>query len=138
ANRLGVDCFGGLGHKGWPLFEALVEMSRLDARLTPPADCASVDVVDVENLRPAVNDPLLDRIAEVTPGDRSRRVPEVVGAIGFRLVEPPEGLLLELQAVHKGLAAVIDGAVSGTVGAGERVDLVDELSRGVGVAVLFI
>ena len=70
-----------------------------------------------------MNNALLDWVAEITARDRSGGIAKGVGTVGGGLVELAEIFLLERQPVHKGLAAIIQRAVSGTVRAGEGVDL---------------
>src|SRR3989442_1028768 len=77
----------GTGRGGWVLVESLVECRRLDARLPVPADRATVHMVDVEHLGPAVHDPLLHRVAQIRPHERRGRVAKGVGAVLEGLVE---------------------------------------------------
>src|SRR4051812_18419634 len=108
------------------LVESAVEIVRLDSRLSVPADCSPVHVVDVEDLGPTVDHPLLYRVAKIAAGYRGGRVTETVRAVRRRLVELAEYALLEGEAVHKGLASVVQPTIAGPVGAAVWVDLGDQ------------
>ena len=70
----------------------------------------------VKDLGAAVDTALLHRVAQVAAGDGRGRIAEHVGAVGGGLVEAADGLLLQGQAVHEGLATVVHRPVAGAVG----------------------
>jgi hypothetical protein len=69
ADRLGVHSLGRERCQQWPLVQTAVEGGRLDPGLPPPADRSAMGVMNVEDFRPAVGDPLLHGIAEIAPRD---------------------------------------------------------------------
>ena len=111
----------------WVLVEAGVEVRRLHLGLAAPADGAAVHVMHVRHLGSAVDDALLHRVAKVTAHDWRGRVAERVAAVGDGLVDLPRRGLLEGEAVHEGLAAVVEGAAVRAVRLHERIDLGDEV-----------
>src|SRR2546430_5517715 len=74
ANRLGIDAFGDLRGEWRMLVQAHVEVDLLGTGLPLPADRPAVYVMDVENLRPAVDDALFDRVTEVAARHRCSRI----------------------------------------------------------------
>src|SRR5215470_16692625 len=122
-DRLRIDAFGEPGHDRWPLVQPLVEARRLNPGLPSPADGPAVDVVHMQHLRPTVDDALLDGIAQIAARDRGGGIAEHVRTVRLRLVVAPRESVLEREPIHERLAAVIDGAGTGAVAGGERIDL---------------
>ncbi len=105
------------------------EVVRFGPRAPLPADGPAVRMVGVKYLGSAVNQPPLDRIAQIPAGDRRRNVAEGVGAVGQGLVLEPEILMLQVHLVDaEGLAAIVDRAAARAVGVGQRIALRQEVA----------
>ncbi|TKS57928.1 MAG: hypothetical protein EWM72_03352 [Nitrospira sp.] len=83
----------------------------------------------MEHFGPAMDQPPLDRIAQIATGDRGRSIAERIGAIGHRFVFKPEILMLQMHLIDaERLAAIIDRPATRTVGVGQRIALREEVA----------
>ena len=138
ADGLRVGPGRSLGKQRGVLVKTAVEGRGFDAGLPPPTSGPTVYMVHVEHLGAAVDHPLFDRVTQIGPGDGGGRVAEGIGAVGLGCVVFHTLVGLELQPVHKGLAAIVHGPATGLVRPGEGVDKAYGSAKFVQVAEPFV
>ena len=86
-------------------------------------------MVGVEHFRSTMDQPPLDRIAQITAGNRGRGIAERIGAVGHRLVFEAEILMLQMHLIDtERLAAIVDRTASRTIGIRQRIALGQEVA----------
>src|SRR5207244_12995094 len=103
----------------WMLVQARLSVVEggIGFRVESPADSASVQVEDVEDFAAGVQNPKLNRIAEIAVRRDGGRVAEGIRAVRL-------GFLLgsKVETVHERLGAIVHRARARPIGLGERVD----------------
>ena len=86
-------------------------------------------VVGVEHFRSAMDQPPLDRIAEISARNRRRHIAEGIGAVRQRLVLEAEIFVLQVHLIDtERLAAIVQRPAARTIGIRQRIALRQEVA----------